>query len=346
MLILTWRPGLARRRDPAEHLVEIAPAGDRPEPLAGPCVSSDTLIRRTPCRNSSAGIAGELAAIGGERQLLERARAQMPRQRLDQAHDVPPYQRLAAGEPELPHPAADEGGGDPVDLLEGQDLLFRQKGHVFRHAVNAAEIAAVGHRDPEIGDLAAERIDQLRDRSGLREPDRLHQRIVHAVNFSTLAACVKCRSSPRARHGTVSLMELPHPVRPALRRTVLSLGLCLGIGALPAVAAAGETLGDALKVNVILTRAEDFAAFTAWSGPRWRSGAAAVYPNRRLFPEHPQARDLSEQGPSGYRYLPTIDAGGGVRWDPTSTAELSEYLSQLIRLRPRVWSTLGTPHCP
>ena len=83
----------------------------------------------------------------------------------------------------------------------------------------------------------------------------------------------------------------PRSTRP-LRRTVLSLGLCLGIGALPAVAAAGATfLGDALKVNVILTRAEDFAAFTAWSGPRWRSGAAAVYPNRRLFPEHPQARD-------------------------------------------------------
>src|SRR6478672_9128709 len=164
---LDLEAGLARRRDPAEHLVEIAPAGDRPEPLRVYGVERH-IDPPDPMPEQLPGIAVELAAIGGERQLLERARTQMPRQRLDQSHDIPPYQRLAAGEPELPHPAADEGGGDPVDLLEGQDLLFRQKGHVFRHAVNAAEIATVGHRDPQIGDLAAKRIDQLRDRSGLR----------------------------------------------------------------------------------------------------------------------------------------------------------------------------------
>ena len=45
-------------------------------------------------------------------------------------------------------------------------------------------------------------------------------------------------------------MELPYPVRPALRRTVLSLGLCLGVGALPAAAAAGETVDMALVLAV------------------------------------------------------------------------------------------------
>ena len=32
-----------------------------------------------------------------------------------------------------------------------------------------------------------------------------------------------------------------------------------------------------------------------------------------------------EQGPSRYRYLPTIDAGGGVRWDPISMQALPSY---------------------
>jgi len=39
------------------------------------------------------------------------------------------------------------------------NLCFGQKGHVFRHAVNAAEIASVGDRDAQIGYMAAKRID-------------------------------------------------------------------------------------------------------------------------------------------------------------------------------------------
>ena len=39
----------------------------------------------------------------------------------------------------------------------------------------------------------------------------------------------------------------------------------------------------------------------------------------------PPSKD-PEQGPSGYRYLPTIDAGGGVRWDPISMQALPSYV--------------------
>ncbi len=56
-------------------------------------------------------------------------------------------------------------------------------------------------------------------------------------------------------------MELPHPVRPALRRTVLSLGLCLGIGALPPVAAAGETVDMALVLAVDCSYSVDASEF-------------------------------------------------------------------------------------
>ena len=47
------------------------------------------------------GIVGQLAAIGGERQFVQRAGAQMARQAFDQRHDVLAHQRLAAGQPEL-----------------------------------------------------------------------------------------------------------------------------------------------------------------------------------------------------------------------------------------------------
>jgi hypothetical protein len=56
-------------------------------------------------------------------------------------------------------------------------------------------------------------------------------------------------------------MELPPPVRPALRRTVLSLGLCLGVGALPAAAAAGETVDMALVLAVDCSYSVDASEF-------------------------------------------------------------------------------------
>ena len=86
----------------------------------------------------------------------------MARQRRDKRHDAAPDQRLAAGQAQLAHAARHEGRAQPVELLEREDLGLGQKRHVFRHAIDAAEVAAVGHRDAQIGDGAAERIDQFR----------------------------------------------------------------------------------------------------------------------------------------------------------------------------------------
>ena len=49
---------------------------------------------------------------------------------------------------------------EPVELLERQQILLGQERHVLRHAIDAAEIAAVRDRDPQIGDRAAERVDE------------------------------------------------------------------------------------------------------------------------------------------------------------------------------------------
>ena len=92
----------------------------------------------------------------------------------------PDAYRLHAGDPQLSDTEADESGGERVEFFERQQFALRQEGHVLRHAIGAAEVAAIGHRDPQVGDSALEGIDQGRVHAGeathrrenRQEPDR------------------------------------------------------------------------------------------------------------------------------------------------------------------------------
>ena len=84
----------------------------------------------------------------------------MPTERPDQIHDSPPDQRLAPGQPEFPDAATDECRRQPVNFLQAQNLCLRQEGHMFRHAVNAAEIAAISDRNAQITDPPSKGIDE------------------------------------------------------------------------------------------------------------------------------------------------------------------------------------------
>ena len=100
---------------------------------------------------------GELHAVGGHRDVdAER------RQHLDQAGEVRPDQRLAAGDPHrLEAVALHAHPHDPGLLLIREQLVAGQPLHaLLGHAVGAAEIAAVGDRDPEVGDPAPEAVDE------------------------------------------------------------------------------------------------------------------------------------------------------------------------------------------
>ena len=129
---------------------------------SGSSVSSETLTRRTPQRGEVAGEALELAAVGGERQLVQRAGSRRAAELPDQPDHVAPDQGLAAGEPELADPETDEGRAEPVELLERQELGLGQERHVLGHAVDAAEVAAVGDRDPDVADGPPEGVDHHR----------------------------------------------------------------------------------------------------------------------------------------------------------------------------------------
>ena len=65
----------------------------------------------------------------------------------DQAGQIAAQQRLAAGEPHPVTPSPTKTRDQPIDLLEGQQVGAGQP-HVLRlgHAVEAAQIAAIGHR--------------------------------------------------------------------------------------------------------------------------------------------------------------------------------------------------------
>ena len=126
-------------------------------------VSSETFTRLRPACREVVGDLGQLHAVGGEREVdAER------RQHLDQPGHVGPHERLAAGEPDRLEPEPlDAHPGDPGDLLVGEHLGAGQPGHPLgRHAVGAAEIAAVGDRDPQVVDPARVAVDQRERRSG------------------------------------------------------------------------------------------------------------------------------------------------------------------------------------
>ena len=97
-------------------------------------------------------------AVGGQRQVLNpRNRRQPP----DQHRQIAPHQRLSAGDPQLADPQPDRDPHEPFDLFEVQNLAALHEMHArLRHAVKAADIAAVGDADAQVVVHAAEGIDQ------------------------------------------------------------------------------------------------------------------------------------------------------------------------------------------
>jgi len=83
----------------------------------------------------------------------------------DQVGQVAPDERLAAGDPQLPHSERDEDPGRSLDLLERQDLVAREERVVLAkdllgHAIRAPEVAPIGDRDAQVVDRPAERVER------------------------------------------------------------------------------------------------------------------------------------------------------------------------------------------
>ncbi|EKD60276.1 MAG: hypothetical protein ACD_54C00842G0001, partial [uncultured bacterium] len=159
--------GFFRRSNAIEHLRKPPPAGDFGKFRIVQRVNRD-VDPLDANRRQIAGVFAQLRAVGGQRQFLQRARLQVPRHRLEEGQDALAHKRLAAGDAQLFDAHADESGAKPVEFFQRQQIGFRQEGHVFGHAIGAAEIAAVGDRDAQVGDCAGERVYQGRLHHGVK----------------------------------------------------------------------------------------------------------------------------------------------------------------------------------
>ena len=77
------------------------------------------MTRLSPAAASACGLLRQQRAVRRQRQVEAVDRGQP----LDQPLEVAAQQRLAAGDPDLLDAELDEGAGEPLDLLERQQLL-------------------------------------------------------------------------------------------------------------------------------------------------------------------------------------------------------------------------------
>ena len=164
-LILTSSPASTAASMPCHDGGVIAPSGHRPELVGVERVERDInppdaaigeFVRET----------REQRAVGGQRDLVERPAfdvARRPRNSdmtLRRTSGSPPVTRS------LRAPRPDEGRAKPVELLEREDVALGEEVHVLGHAIDAAKVAAVRHRDAHIGDASAKRVDERRVGNG------------------------------------------------------------------------------------------------------------------------------------------------------------------------------------
>ena len=117
-----------------------------------------TVIRPQARLRERLGLGGQQRAVRGQGQVGAERREQ-----LDQPLEVAAHERLAAGDAELLDAERHERLRDPRDLLEAEQLLAVEEAvgaaeDLLRHAVDAAEVAAVGDRDPQVVQRPSQRV--------------------------------------------------------------------------------------------------------------------------------------------------------------------------------------------
>ena len=115
------------------------------------------LIRRRPAANSEAASgASKIPLVVSPRSVIPgiASRRATRRGRSRRTSGSPPVRRIFL----IPRPAATPD--DALDLLEGQKLVAGEEGDRLGHAVNAADVAAVGDADPEVRVDPTKRVDE------------------------------------------------------------------------------------------------------------------------------------------------------------------------------------------
>src|SRR5215218_1802077 len=140
------------------HAVERVATSELEEAVGGERVERHVDAPQ-PGRYEVADLLLEQVAVGRERQVVAvRDRAQL----LDQPPQLLAHERLAAGQPHVVHAHLAQHAHEPLDLLVGeQRVAVEPRQPLGRHAVRAAEVAAVGDRDPHVPDRAPVAVCEL-----------------------------------------------------------------------------------------------------------------------------------------------------------------------------------------
>jgi hypothetical protein len=150
-------PGGLGGGEPAQD-VGVAVAQRQLEEALGPQRVEADVDPAQPGGAQRLGLPLEADAVGGERQREVEAR-----QPLDEPGQPAAQQRLAAGEPDGAHAHRGEDPDQPDQLVVGEQLRLGQPVEALRrHAVGAAQVAAVGQRQAQVRVDPAEAVDQRR----------------------------------------------------------------------------------------------------------------------------------------------------------------------------------------
>ena len=152
-------PGRPRGVDPLQNLRERTSAREQPEPLRVQRIQGNVDAPHAEL-GKLIGKVRKPRAIRCKRQLAQTSLTEMGRQSPEQIDYALTHQRLTASDADLGYSATYERVSQTVKFIERQKIAARQKGHPVGHAVDAAQITAIGHRKPQISHLPPKQIDQ------------------------------------------------------------------------------------------------------------------------------------------------------------------------------------------
>jgi hypothetical protein len=99
----------------------------------------------------------EQKPVGCDRQVVDAGNRV---QAANQEMQISPHERLAARQPNLVNSHRGNDADEFDDFLETQQFALVEECHFFRHAIRAAQIAAISDADPQIIVSPAEGVNQ------------------------------------------------------------------------------------------------------------------------------------------------------------------------------------------
>ncbi len=156
MIFTGSRPGFERGVDAVKDLWQRVATSQLDEAITAESVERDVHATKTR-RHEVVGNEPKSCTVGGQSQ-IDTERGQLG----DEQRQASTHGRLTSGEPDgVDAVALDEQPRDPLDLLEREHLVTTEPRHaLLGHAVGAAEVAAVGDRDPQVTVDAPEPVDE------------------------------------------------------------------------------------------------------------------------------------------------------------------------------------------